>query len=103
MGYVLGMGLWDQAQNTLDMMNASIQSLQLFDRLTRFEYDRPGHEVMRTVLGLIRCVVVTMIEGYQGKLRGKQILNALAVVNVELDAGKQPGPEMFEKFKGALL
>ena len=97
------MGLWDSAQNMLDMGTASLSALQLFDRVTRFEYDRPGHETMRNSLGLIRCVVVTMVEGYQGKLRGKQILGALAMLDMELNAGKQPGPELIEKFKGALL
>lgn len=96
------MGLWDSAQNTLDMGTASLATLQLFDRLTRV--DKPmDADRMRHTFHLFRVVVVTMIEGYQGKLRGKQILGAIGSLDMDLNAGKIVGPEMIERFKSALL
>lgn len=89
------MGLWSAAQNTVDMASASLRAWQIIETLTRC--GKP-----REALAVARIVVLTMLEGYQGKVRGAVLNVALTKLAFELDAEGAPTEGMIDRFSAAL-
>lgn len=100
------MGFWDQAQNFVDMGNASFLALQAIERITR--PDTPFDAVhAKSVFGLTRAIVLACVEGYQGKIRGADLNKALGMVISELATNEMNNKRsidsnLVERFKAAL-
>lgn len=90
------MSLFSAAQNAVDLASATVTGLSLIERMS-FS-DRP-----KDALVVIRVIVLTLVEGYQGKLRGKQIADALMKLGSDLQvADFVPSVSMVDAFKAAL-
>lgn len=92
----MGMGLFDAAKNGVDLASATIVGLSLIERMS-FS-DRP-----KDALAMIRVITLTLVEGYQGKLRGAQIQDALAKLQSDLHVADYiPSAAMIDTFKATL-
>lgn len=86
------MSLWSAAQNTVDMASATLRSLQIIETLTRS--GRP-----KEALAAARTIVLAVLEGYQGRVRGAALVNALDAFGIELQKeGGVPSPAMLDRF-----
>lgn len=94
------MGLWDKAQNFVDMSNATISAFQTIDRLTRLQ--DPNFDLMKVAMRAVRAVVLAVVEGYQGKISGRILNDAINAMLQKLNDGQSPSVEMIEQFQGAL-
>ena len=89
--------MWSGARNMLDLAGCTVTGLDVINQLTR-NLDEP-----REALGAIRAIVVALVEGYQGKIDGKQLETALKTMTLELEsAGWISSSVIVEKFRSAL-
>jgi hypothetical protein len=91
--------MWQAARNAVDMAGATVLALQIFDGVSRSTQPDP-----KMALGFIRAIVVALIEGYQGKISGVMLHNALLATRQDL-IGRDgiPDAAMVEQFKTRLL
>jgi hypothetical protein len=89
--------MWTQAKIMIAMLNSTVMSLEMIGGLAK-RTDYP-----REALGTISAIVMSCVEGFQGRTTARDIEGALLMLKAKLaDQGGMPSMNLVEEFKAAL-
>ena len=95
--YAWIMSMWKQAKAAISLLGITMDGLELINGVASY-HDRP-----REALSTIRAIVVSIVEGFHGRITPDVLRGALAQLRADLEANEgMPSEHIAIRFRDAL-